>query len=85
MLKDPQSTGKEVAYTIVTRGKPLGKAIRTQRYRYTKWHTGEELYDLSMDPHEDTNLVASPKHKAVLSKMRSHLTRMEAKAIAQER
>lgn len=85
MLKDPQSAGKEVAYTMVTRGKYLGKAIRTQRYHYTQWHTGEELYDLSIDPHENTNLVVSPKHKSVLSKMRTHLGHAEAKAIAQER
>ncbi|MCS7469996.1 sulfatase-like hydrolase/transferase [Stieleria sp. ICT_E10.1] len=36
MLKNPQSTGKEVAYTVVTRGQHLGKAIRTQRYHYTQ-------------------------------------------------
>ncbi len=82
MLKDPQSAGKEVAYTVVTRGEHLGKAIRTQRYHYTKWPTGEELYDLSRDPYEETNLSDAPKHKATLEMMRKHLAKSETVAIA---
>ncbi len=31
MLLDPTSKGKEVAYTVVSRGQELGKAIRTRR------------------------------------------------------
>ncbi len=84
MLNDPQSAGKEVVYTIVTRGQPLGKAIRTQRFHYTQWNTGEELYDLSIDPRENTNLVTSAKHNSVLVEMRTHLEHAEAKAIARQ-
>ncbi len=85
MLRDPAATGKEVAYTVVTRGKPLGRAIRTQRYRYTQWPTGEELYDLSQDPHEQTNLAGLPDQATTLETMRNHLTNAEAKAIARKR
>lgn len=49
------------------------------------YKTAEELYDLSIDPDEDTNLVASGKHKSVLAEMRNHLKHAEAKAIAQHR
>ena len=85
MLRDPASSGKDVVYTVVTRGKPLGKAIRTQRYRYTQWPTGEELYDLATDPHERTNLANSPKHVVTLETMRTNLTSAEAKAVARKR
>ncbi|MGB7329359.1 MAG: sulfatase/phosphatase domain-containing protein, partial [Rubripirellula sp.] len=85
MLKDPQSAGKEVAYTVVTRGEHLGKAIRTQRHHYTHWSTGEELYDLSLDPYEETNLANSSKHNATLEMMRKHLAKSETSAIAAQR
>lgn len=85
MLRDPKSQGKEIAYTVVARGEKLGKAIRTQRFRYTLWHTGEELYDLKVDPHEQTNLANSPNHTDSLKKMRIQLTSAEAKASAKAR
>ena len=80
MLRAPRTPGKEIAYTVVTRGKNLGKAIRTQRYRYTLWPTGEELYDLDTDPHEQTNLASEPSRTATLVKMRAHLVGAEANA-----
>ena len=85
MLNDPDSIGKEVVYTVVTRGELFGKAIRTQRYRYTLWPTGEELYDLWDDPQEETNLASVSKHNATLEVMREHLAATETKAIAQKR
>ena len=85
MLNDPQTTGKEVAYTVVTRGNLLGKAIRTQRYRYTLWPTGEELYDLSTDPGEQTNLAIHPRYDETLETMRKHLAAAETRAVAQSR
>lgn len=35
MFFDPAVGGKELACTVVTRGKDLGKAIRNARYHYT--------------------------------------------------
>jgi arylsulfatase A-like enzyme len=35
----------------------------------------EELYDLSLDPHETRNLVHDPRHAQVLGEMRSYLDR----------
>ncbi len=85
MLRDPSSDGKEVAYTVVTRGQELGKAIRTQQFRYTLWPTGEELYDLVADPQERTNLASSQKYTEILRTLRSKLDNLEQFAISQKR
>lgn len=85
MLRDPAAAGKETVYTVVSRGKQLGKAIRTTRWRYALWPDGEELYDLTNDPAEHKNLVTSNEHAATLAEMRSHLLRMESIALAGKR
>jgi hypothetical protein len=85
MLRDPDAQGKDIAYTVVTRGPNLGKAIRTQRFRYTLWHTGEELYDLDTDPHEQRNLANSSQHKETLERMRRHLSAAEKRACEKKR
>ena len=85
MLRDPAAIGKEVVYTVVTRGDKLGKAIRTKRHRYTWWPSGEELYDLSKDPREQTNLAKLPEHQENLRTMQLHLANAEANAISRKR
>jgi arylsulfatase A-like enzyme len=82
MLRDPKSPGKEVAYTVVSRGKELGKAIRTDRWRYTVWPVGEELYDLKNDPREQKNLLMSGNHAEIIEAMREKLARKETVAIS---
>ena len=85
ILRDSKEPGKEVAYTVVTRGPDLGKAIRTKRWRYTKWPKDEELYDLKADPFEDRNLSKSTDHSNTLKQMRKHLKQVEEKALAEKR
>jgi arylsulfatase A-like enzyme len=82
MLRDASMAGKEVAYTVVTRGEKLGKAIRTDRWRYTLWPVGEELYDLKIDPAEQLNLANSETHADIVKTMRKHLAGVEKKALA---
>lgn len=82
LLKDPSAPGKDVVYTVVTRGKKFGQALRTQRWRYTSWPDGEELYDLDKDIKEHQNLASSPEHKENLATMRRHLSAMEKTAVA---
>ncbi len=85
MLQDSASNGKEFAYTVVTRGKELGKAVRTDQWRYTHWPTGEELYDLKNDVTERTNLANSRQHSKVLQAMRAKLALVEAMAASKRR
>lgn len=58
LLGHPERLGqKRSAYTVVRRGYKLGYAIRDQRWRYTQWPDGEELYHLPNDPSERNNLI----------------------------
>ena len=84
MLRDPTSSGKEVAYSVVTRGEHVGKAIRTGRWRYARWPDGEELYDLESDPREHVNLAKSKKHAKIMLDVRRQLDNI-SKAAASRR
>lgn len=49
-------------------------AIRTDRWKYVEYENGDrELYDLSADPYEMTNVVASPQHAQVVTDLRQRL------------
>ena len=85
VLNDPSERVKDVAYTVVSRGAHLGKAIRTSRYRYTEWPQGEELYDLQDDPEEETNLASLASSGSLLEAMRAKLERTEKKAASMRR
>ena len=55
---------------MVARRDSLGRAIRSQKWRYAKWPDGEELYDLATDPHERDNLANRPEYEPRLEEMR---------------
>ncbi|MBJ05648.1 MAG: hypothetical protein CMO40_00800 [Verrucomicrobiaceae bacterium] len=55
LLSNPEAAWQRPALT--THGKN-NHAVRTERYRYIRYHEGsEELYDLQEDPNEWTNLA----------------------------
>ena len=85
MLLDPKTLGKEIVYTVVSRGDKLGKAIRTDRWRYAIWPDGEELYDLENDLAEHHNLAAAEEHAATLATMRARLAQAESYAAVARR
>jgi arylsulfatase A-like enzyme len=83
MLKDTSAPGKDVVYTVVTRGEILGQALRTSRWRYAKWADGEELYDLANDIPELNNLAMHADYASPLQEMRNHLERIDTMAASQ--
>ncbi len=85
MLRNPTAAGKEVTYTVVTRGNKLGKAIRTDRWRYAVWPDGEELYDLRNDLAEHKNLATFEDYSEMVKTMRAHLVRVESIALEAKR
>lgn len=68
-LSPPLDTLADVQAEIAKSGSiqlvPTYRAIRNQQYLYVEWYGGTvheyELYDLSADPYEMTNLVATPE------------------------
>ena len=83
VLKNPKYNVRKAAFSttrirprlpgITGKAKPLGRSIRTTRYRYTEWNDGKhgvELYDYQEDPKEITNLARSAAHTALLKEMK---------------
>jgi iduronate 2-sulfatase len=83
LLDNPAGPGKAAAYTVVTRGKQLGRSIRTAGWRYAEWGSAEacELYDLTNDPQEYRNLATLPQHRSQLEKMRALLGGARVRAV----
>jgi len=59
------------------------KAVRTDRHKYIDWtqYPGcDELYDLSVDPYELTNLAREPEHAGLRDRLRGELGRLVAES-----
>jgi iduronate 2-sulfatase len=67
ILKDPSASIRDHAYHAFDRGRRIGRAIRTERYRMVEWKPAGapanqaeyELYDYQEDPLETRNLAAT--------------------------
>ena len=76
LLDDPRAKWEKAAYTQVTRGKGMGRTVRTERYRYTEWIEGKagvQLFDYEKDPAELTNLAGRPEYAEVEKQLRDLL------------
>jgi len=82
LLRDPRGKGK--AWTA---GRfRLGDTIRTDRYRYTEYHSdggkflARMLYDHQSDPDENVNIAELPENAAIVEEfgkqMKEHLARL---------
>lgn len=84
-LKNPQSPRDRPAFSIVRKGKQWGRAVYTERHRYTEWGEGAsdgvELYDHERDPREHHNVARDPAHAELLKKLKAQLDR-ETKTLA---
>jgi arylsulfatase A-like enzyme len=55
---------------------PTMHGVRTDRYKYIRYHgvwDTNEFYDLEDDPSESINLIASPKHQALIRRLNHDL------------
>ncbi|QDU61622.1 Arylsulfatase [Planctomycetes bacterium Pan216] len=85
LLDDPNRSWKKAAFHLYPRnikgkGRCLGRAIRTDRYRLVEWRmlkdrklVGRELYDLENDPDENTNLAKRPELAPVVAQLSGEL------------
>ncbi|QDV24728.1 sulfatase [Aureliella helgolandensis] len=86
MLEDASTIGRGWSLTQVKRGGTrkqgartpsfFGYSLRTERWRYTEWDSGEqgtELYDHHADPQELHNLASLPEHAATLQQLSQQL------------
>jgi uncharacterized sulfatase len=87
LLDDPQRAWKQAVFTVVARSKEgrngenphldasyMGRSVRTAEWRYTAWPDGRaELYNLTRDPHEYSNLVDDAASAEQLAKMKKLL------------
>lgn len=78
VLRDPSASVSDHAYHCFPRGKQMGRAIRTDRYRLVEWAPFKgketptyELYDYETDPLESKNLAASSP--AIVEEMKAIL------------
>lgn len=71
LLNNPHHEWNHPAITSFGRG---NFAVRSTRYRFIQYHDGSrELYDLTSDPHEWTNLASSSQHQKVIAEHVAHL------------
>ena len=85
---DTTTVEMDYAYHQYARGKRMGYAVRTDRYRYTEWHdnnyrsykpykeeniVGYELYDYEKDPLETKNLIDDPLYITIAKDLKAKL------------
>lgn len=74
LLAKPDAPWDRPAFTQVQRGEFPGHSVRTPRWRYTEWDSGEkgvELYDHDSDPGEMKNLAGDLSHAAVQGELKA--------------
>ncbi|MGH9848093.1 MAG: sulfatase-like hydrolase/transferase, partial [Blastocatellia bacterium] len=80
LLDNPRAKWNQPAYTVTKIGADIGKAVRTERWRYAEWPNSEDggamLFDRAKDPHELKNLANDPAHAKVVKEMKALLNQL---------
>ena len=70
LLDDPDAVWEKPAITSLSADK---MSVRTERWRYTRYPDGDELYDHAADPYEWENLAGEPEHAETKAALARHL------------
>ena len=77
LLKNPRARWENnAAYTVTMFQNKLGRAVRTERFRYAEWdegRSGRMLFDETRDPHELKNLAEDPAYAKTVAEMKKLL------------
>jgi arylsulfatase A-like enzyme len=81
LLDAPDQPWKSAAFSQIARRSTLGRTMRTDRYRFTRWHprnapektVAVELYDYRNDPVEQENIAARPENAALVKDLAARL------------
>ena len=81
LLAAPAQPWKAAAFTQVVHGTAMGHSLRTERYRFTRWHQTKsptetvavELYDFLKDPVEVENIAARPESAELVKELAAKL------------
>jgi arylsulfatase A-like enzyme len=80
LLGNPNAKWDHPAYTVTRFQNKLGRAVRTERWRYAEWPAGEDggamLFDRAKDPYELKNLAGDPAYAKTVEEMRKLLKRL---------
>ncbi|QHI68716.1 sulfatase [Tichowtungia aerotolerans] len=71
LLQDVHASWPQPAVTTTS---PGNSSVRFGKYKYIRYaDKSEELYDMSQDPREYTNLAANPEYAELIRNMKTHL------------
>ena len=84
LLDDPDLAWKKAAFSLYPRtdanaGDVMGRAMRTDRYRYVEWTNDDksfnqiELYDHQTDPEENFNIAGDPENSELIQELSEQL------------
>jgi arylsulfatase A-like enzyme len=77
LLNNPNAKWNRAAYTVTKFNQNIGKAVRTEGWRYVDYGDGEAmLFDRRKDPHELKNLANDPAHAKTVAAMKKLLEQM---------
>ncbi len=78
LLDDPTRPWKTAAFSQFPNKGHMGRSIRTNRYRFTRWTRnnklgGLELYDHKFDPQENVNIANRPENVELVKRLTARL------------
>ena len=79
LLKDPNTEWTEWKQIAVTSYGVGNVSLRNRTHRYIVYEDGsEELYDMTEDPNEWTNLAKNSKHLKIIKRFRAAVPKKQA-------